>query len=131
MKHLHRDLLDPQHIAGKAGHLIGMEQQGVFLIGAVFGIETLWVERGVEVAGISVGIAIDRRPGAIQGALHIVNTDQAIAWGGSEASGQANRQAQGVGIKAGDRARLGRGTAVDSSREPIAARGMAEHMRRI
>ena len=131
MEHLHRHLLNAQHITGEAGHLIGVEQQGVLLIGAVFGIEPLGIEGGVEVAGIGVGVAIHRCPGAIQGALHVVNADQSIG----RRRGQANGLAQGLLITkdliAQERTHLGRRGALGGSDLSITAQGMAVHARRI
>ena len=79
VEHLHGHFFNPKHIPGKAGHFVGVKQQRIFLVAAVFGVELAGVEGWVEVARIGVGVAVHRSPGAVQGLLHIVNADQGIA----------------------------------------------------
>ena len=61
VQHLHRDLLDPQHIPSEAGDFVGVEHQRFLLIAAVLRVELARIEGGVEIAWIGVGVAVDRR----------------------------------------------------------------------
>jgi hypothetical protein len=78
VQHLHGHLLDAENVTGESGHLVGMKQQRLLLVAAVFGIELAGVEGRVEIAGIRVGIPIHRSPGTIEGFLYIFDTDQGV-----------------------------------------------------
>ena len=73
---LNRDLFDAKDIPCEASHLIGMEQQGIFLIGSILRVEPAGIERWVEIPRVCVGIAINGCPGAVQCSLDVVNGDQ-------------------------------------------------------
>ena len=60
VQHLHRDLLDPQHIPGEAGDFVGVEHQRFLLVAAVLRVELARIEGGVEIARIGVGVAVNR-----------------------------------------------------------------------
>jgi hypothetical protein len=76
VEHLHRDLLDAQHVTGEARHLVGVKQQRILLIAPVLRIELATIKGRVEVARIRVGIAVHRGTGAVQGFLNILDPDQ-------------------------------------------------------
>lgn len=78
VEHLHRHLLDAEHVTGEAGHLMRVEQQGFLLIAAVLGIELAWIERRVEMAWIGVGVAVHRSSGPVEGPLNLIDADQGL-----------------------------------------------------
>jgi hypothetical protein len=53
-----------------------MEKKGLLLIAAVFGVELAGIKRRIEVAGIRVGVAIDRGPRPVQALLNLLDHDQ-------------------------------------------------------
>jgi len=65
-----------------------MEQQWIFLITAVFGVELARVERRIEVARIGVGVAIHRGARAIQRLLNVVDADQGFGIGRASLTGK-------------------------------------------
>ena len=62
VEHFNSDLLDPQDVLGKASNLIGVKQKRIFLIAPVLRIQLARVEGRVEIAGIGVGVAVNRSP---------------------------------------------------------------------
>jgi hypothetical protein len=58
-----------------------MEKKGLLLIAAVFGVELAGIKRGIEVAGIGVGVAIDRGPRPVQALLNLLDHDQRFLGG--------------------------------------------------
>ena len=86
----HRDFLDTKHISGKARYLIGMKKQRIFLVGAVFRVELAWVERGIEIPGLGVRVAIDRGSRAIQSFLNVVDTNETLSRFASSLGGDSN-----------------------------------------
>ena len=95
---LHGHLFDAQHIPGEAGHFVGMEKQGFFLVAAVLGVELAGVEGGVEVAGVGVGVAIHRSPGTVERLLHLIDGDQRLALGPSRPLGYRSQAQAGRAI---------------------------------
>ena len=98
VEHLDGDLLDAQHIPGETGHLIGVEQQGLFLVAAVFGVEFAGVEGWIEIARICIGVAIDRSPRTVEGFLNVIDTNQGIATVRAVAAQQARQQLGCTGL---------------------------------
>ena len=78
VEHFNSDLLDSQHVPGEASHFIGVKQQGLFLVAAIFRVEFADVEGGIEIAGICIGIAINRSPGTVEGFLDVVDANQGL-----------------------------------------------------
>ncbi len=76
IQHLDGHFFDSQHIAGETCHLIGMKKEGLLDVTAELRIELARVEGRIDVAGVGVGVAVDRSSGAIESFLYLFNADQ-------------------------------------------------------
>ena len=81
VEHLHRHLLDPQHVAGKTGHLIGVKHQGLLDIPSEFWVELAGIEGGIDVARIGVGVPIHGGARAVERLLYLINSNQIFRTG--------------------------------------------------
>ena len=59
VKNLNCNFFNTENITRKPSNFIGVKEQRVFLIAAVLRIELTRVERGVKIAGVGVGVAIN------------------------------------------------------------------------